>query len=207
MENQIRKKMEFEWEKRAHRDGIMKVMSSRYPYNRCDKESRKFINSIIEFIGEDLNNKVVLELGAGIGRLTKRLVNQVASMTCIDISREMIKLNKNNLGSQSKLVEYQRIFAQDYQPEKHFDAVVCSLVLIHNTDDEMFEQMVNMMSNIADTIFLFEHIDIDVQVSESTKTRSEIELKSSFYKFACVKDYHYKLFSDNIIFMKLLKKT
>jgi SAM-dependent methyltransferase len=201
-----REGMTYEWNRRAQRKGVSAVMSARYPSYRCEQESQKYVNAVMDFIGNDINDKDVLEIGCGIGRLTKKLILKAKKLTCLDISQEMIDRNKAYLGALASKVDYFQEFAQDYSPNKTHQVIISSLVLIHNIDDDEFYKLVKKMSSCADEIFLFEHTDVACQVSPFTRIRSVTELESAFYEYEVTKRSEYKIFDDSISFLKLVRK-
>ncbi len=209
VQRRFREEMIAEWDQRASRRGDLAVMSTRYPLERCAEESRKYNLAVSDFMGDDVSGKDVLEIGAGIGRLTKLLVHKAGQLTCVDLSGRMLRRNRENLGNISQNVLYLQMFGQNYRRKKKHDMAISSLVLIHNVDDESFRELVEAMSTSADTIFLFEHIDTGYQVSSQTRPRTEEELVSAFseYGLAVAKRLTYHLFNDNVIFLKLNKPS
>ena len=171
-----------------------------------EEESRKYIDSVVRFMAEDLDGKDVLEVGGGIGRLTARMVQRACAVTCIDASPQMLERNRERLGKLVNKVEFHEMFGQDYVPGRQHDVVVCSLVLIHNVVDEEFVRLTEVMAQCADTIFLFEHVDVAVQVSAHTRPRTEDELCRAFKDYEVAKRHDYKLFTDRIVFLKLVRK-
>jgi hypothetical protein len=200
-----RKEMSAEWDRRALRRGELAVMSARYPSHRCQEESEAYIQAVEDFIGHDIDGKDVLEVGAGIGRLTEWLVRRAGKLTCLDLSERMLESNRQRLGAEAKRVIYRREFAQDYKPDRSHDVVLSSLVLIHNIDDEEFYQLGEVISSCAPTVFLFEHTDVAYQVSSHTRPRSEEDLVKAFHQFRVEKRQEYQLFSDRLVFLKLVR--
>lgn len=201
-----RDEMIFEWGQRASRPGDLPVMSARYPTNRLSLESRKYVEAVMRFNNDDVRGKNVLEIGAGNGRITERLFERADELTCIDLSEEMLALNRTRLGENAERINYIRTFAQDYSPQKRHDVVVSSLVLIHNVDEDSFRDMVDRMCACADTIFLFEHIGPSPATSASTQVRSEHEVIAAFSAYSIEKRSEYLLFNDRILFLKLVRK-
>ncbi|MEW6733382.1 MAG: class I SAM-dependent methyltransferase [Acidobacteriota bacterium] len=200
-----RSEMVAEWNRRALRQNESAVMSARYPSHRCREESQKYVQQVIEFIGSDIDGKDVLEIGAGIGRITEHLVLHASSVTCIDISKKMIERNRQRLAGLARNVNYREMFAQDYQREKSHQIIIASLVLIHNVQENEFRKLVEMMSLYGETIFLFEHTDIGYKVSSYTRPRTKAELLSAFQKYRVERQREYQLFNDNIVFLKLVR--
>jgi hypothetical protein len=199
-----RDEMVAEWERRALRPGEQAVMSARYPFHRYSEESRQYVDAVMDFLGDDVDGKDVLEVGAGTGRITERLVRRVGRLTCLDISGKMLERNRRRLGPLVERVEYIQVFAQDYRPNQRHDVVVCSLVLIHSVGEDQFREFCNRMSTCANTLFIFEHTDAAYQVSGHTQPRTEPQLVSAFPGYRVDRRTAYRLFSDNIIFLKLV---
>jgi ADP-ribose pyrophosphatase YjhB (NUDIX family) len=203
--SRYRQTMLAEWERRALRRGRFAVMSDRYPSDELDNQSELYVAAVMQFLGPDIAFKDVVEFGPGIGRITRHLVGVAARLTCVDLSETMIARCKEGLGAAASRVSFHSCFAQDYHPAKKHDVAICSLVLIHNADDLSFKQMVESLKASAETLFLFEHCDPAARASSSTKTRSEAELLASFREYRVERRRDYRLFSDDLVFLKLLK--
>jgi phospholipid N-methyltransferase len=195
-----------EWSHRAQRQGDLAVMSARYPSAGCSAESKKYVESLMDFVGRDIDNRNILEIGSGIGRVTKELSNRAASVTCVDLSGDMIARARENLQGVENVVFF-NAFIQDTNLSSAFDLAITSLVLIHIPDDHEFSEAVNALKRYASTIFLFEHIDPSVQVSSYTKPRSERDILCAFDGYSVERRQIYKLFDDTIIFLKLVKSN
>jgi SAM-dependent methyltransferase len=201
-----KEQMKCEWNQRSERNGVYSVMSARYPRERMRDESNKYVQAVMNFFGKDIDDKNALEVGCGNGRITKRLVSRVKSLTCIDISSKMIERNKAYLGCHADNIKYVEVFAQDFQPNCEYDVAILSLIMIHNVEQGMFDRLVDSISNCAKEIFLFEHTDVAYQVSHNTRPRSKEELICAFRTYRVERELDYKLFSDNIAFLKLVRK-
>jgi 2-polyprenyl-3-methyl-5-hydroxy-6-metoxy-1,4-benzoquinol methylase len=180
-------------------------MSARYPVSRIVDESKKYVEAVFAFIGNDVERKDVLEIGAGIGRMSEILVHKAKQLTCLDLSDAMLECNRARLGIHAKKVQYVQMFAQDFRPEKSYDVAISSLLLIHNVDDRDFLRLVEVMKMSSRTIFIFEHVDVGQQVSQHTRVRSEEELLSAFHEYKVERRREYQLFTDNIVFLKLTR--
>lgn len=60
-------------------------------YERPDRSDWQKPNEVIEFLGDELDNKVVAEIGAGSGYFTFRLVPRVEKIIAIDIDPRMLE--------------------------------------------------------------------------------------------------------------------
>lgn len=202
---ELRRRMTSSWEHRAQRDGLLAVMSTRYPAAVCEAESQRFIAALMRFIGDDLDDRDVLEVGCGIGRFTRELLRRAATMTCIDISAQMIERNRADLGQEAAKVRYIHGFAQDYAPQRRHEVALCSLVLIHCLHEVEFHDLVEAIARSTTTVFLAEHIADRTEVSPETRLRTEDEILLAFRQhgfFLARRDDH-RLFDDHIVFLKL----
>ena len=195
-----------EWDYRAACGGVAATLSIRYPKDKILDISQQYISEILEFMDMDVKNKDILEVGSGDGRITRHLIDAGArSVTCVDICDRMMKKSKRSLRkkSRNKLI-YKNIFAQDYKSHKIHDVAVISLVLIHNVDDSDFQNLVKNVCQYARTVYIFEDVTKDRRVSPYTKLRPEKQLVDEFYKhdFVPMKQQHYFLMNDDIIFIK-----
>lgn len=202
---QYRQSMAAEWKHRAVRPGELAVMSDRYPLDKLTENSRAYVDAVMAFIGNDIEGKDVVEIGAGIGRITQRLVERAGRVTCVDLNEEMIRRNREFVGRASQDILYYCCFAQDYEPSVKHDVAVASLVLVHNVSALAFSEAVNSLMRSADTIFVFEHSDPEANTSVNTKTRSIDELVQAFHGYNVERRSEYLLFSDRIVFLKLVR--
>ncbi len=194
-----------EWSRRAEREGRFAILSNRYPVLQINQISDDYYKKVITFIDEDLSDTSVLEVGGGIGLFTKYFASCAFHVTCVDVSERMIDRNKAYLGPElSGKVEYVHKFFQDYDTNKHFDILVCSLVLIHNVD--ALDEIVANMKRLADTIYLFEHIEDGAQVSRFTRPKTKNEYINMFSEYDVEKMEDYMLFTDHIACIKLVRR-
>ena len=201
-----RKKVAAEWERRAKREGRLAVLSNRYSAIHIDEISEDYCEHVIKFIDEDLSDKSVIEVGGGIGLFTKYFAENARKVTCVDVSQGMIKRNKEFLGSAlANKVNYIHCFFQDYDGTEHYDLLICSLVLIHNADE--LQEIVTNMKRMADTIYLFEHVEDGAQVSRFTEPKTKNEYVNLFPEYDVEKTESYLLSLDEIAFIKLVRRV
>ncbi|KPA11802.1 Ribosomal RNA adenine methylase transferase [Candidatus Magnetomorum sp. HK-1] len=207
----IKHEMKDEWDYRGNRDGDLPVMSVRYPKANLESKSKDYVNAIFEFIGSDIHGKHVVEIGSGNGRITERLVNVAAKVTCIECSSLMIKKSKEKLGKNQNIT-FLECFAQDELPIMNTDIIICSLVLIHNVDDLFYENLIKKMCNTAETLYVFEDTTQGRKTSPHTKLRSKEKIISDFerngFKISngnCLDCFD--LYGDIISFFKFTKSS
>ena len=199
------KQVQKEFEERATRKGELAVMSTRFPARDLNSESIRYANAVMEFIDSDVEGQDVLEVGGGIGRLTCLLERRVGKLTCIEPVAEMLRRNKERLGERAGNVNYLEIFLQEYVVENKHQVAICSLVLAHNPR-VLFSLAAQVLSQAADTIFLFEHTVNSAGCSSATTIRSESEILAAFGDHRLIRRELYKHFNDEISFLKLVRE-
>lgn len=73
----------------------------------------------------------VLELAAGTGLWTQRLVQTAAHVTAVDASPEVLALNRERLGDAASCVTYTQADLFAWQPDRRYDVVFFSFWLSH----------------------------------------------------------------------------
>jgi len=81
---------------------------------------------ILDFAG-NLDDKTVLEIGCGDGRLTEWLARQAAHVVAIDPNQEKIESARGQLPADLKeKVEYRAVGMEEFRPERRFDLALVS---------------------------------------------------------------------------------
>lgn len=201
-----RRQMKEEWDFRSRRPGWLPDMTPRYAANVREAESRRYIECIVAFMEPDLEGHRVIEVGAGSGRLTERLVDKASSVTCVEFCHRMVELNKERLRDRAGRVTYVEKFFQDFSPDQTYHVVICSLVLIHNTEEAEFVLLVKKMCNLAKTIFVFEDVTQGRQTGRHTRIRSVNELQAAFAdnQFYNCRQAEHLLCTDTIVCLKFV---
>lgn len=205
LDQNYRKNMRETWKMRSQREGKLAVLSNRFPFRSIDQISENYIRAVFDFIdNSDLKGKHVLEVGCGIGLMTKYLANKSKTVTCVDLSPEMINRAKNYLSSEEKRkVSFINCFFQDFDIQGKFDTVICSLVLTHNINDSARSTFIEKLKLSADTIYLFEPTDYSSQPSPESYPVSFNSYLGYFPNYNISKIKNYFLSTDEIIFLKL----
>jgi ubiquinone/menaquinone biosynthesis C-methylase UbiE len=81
----------------------------------------------------------VVELAAGTGFWTERLVGRARSLTVIDGSTAMLAVNRNRLGSASERVHYEVEDLLAWHPRRTWDVCVFGFWLCHVPDERVAE--------------------------------------------------------------------
>jgi SAM-dependent methyltransferase len=79
----------------------------------------------------------VLELAAGTGAWTERLVHRCDSLTALDASEAMLAANRERLGAAAANVDYRIVNLFEWQPERQWDACVFGFWLCKVPDDRI----------------------------------------------------------------------
>ncbi|KAJ7988155.1 hypothetical protein DPEC_G00320680 [Dallia pectoralis] len=104
--------------------------------------SKKFLN---KFLGEGqgkTGNCCALDCGAGIGRITKRLLLPLfKTVDLVDVTQEFLDQARTYLGEESKRVENYFCYGlQDFIPQDaRYDVIWIQWVIGHLTDDHLVE--------------------------------------------------------------------
>jgi SAM-dependent methyltransferase len=86
----------------------------------------------------DLSGDVV-ELAAGSGFWTERIVGRARSLSVIDGSAEMVAMNRARLGPTAARVDYQIADLFEWRPKRSWDACAFGFWLCHVPDDRVAE--------------------------------------------------------------------
>ena len=202
-----RKQMVDEWDYRANRPGLLPVMSVRYPEAQRKRTSQQYVRLVMRFIGSDIVDRRVLEVGCGVGRITEQLLKKAKYVKAIDLCDRMLEKAWERVPRVATLharVEFERWFAQDFRSGKRYDVSICSLVLIHNVADVEFAAVISAMCRYSNTVFVFEDITPRRATSPHTRlrTKEELERQFSLNGFSLENEKEIALVHDRIAFMK-----
>ena len=90
----------------------------------------------------------ILELAAGTGAWTERLIRRARSMTVLDGSREMLERNRARLGAADGSVAYEVVDLFEWRPERAWDACVVGFSLCKVPD----ARVVGFLHTVADAL-------------------------------------------------------
>jgi SAM-dependent methyltransferase len=202
-----RRAMRDEWDHRASRPGPLPDSSVRYPKETAENAEEAYANRVTEFMADDIKGRNVVEIGPGTGRISARLVRIAAKLTCVEPILAMIaKLNARLGPDLSAKVELANAFAQDFlkRSSAHFDVAVCSRVLMHNVGDEEFNELVRLLCNTSQIVYVLEDVTQDRRSGPATALRTETDLKEAFSRWKFEPDLRsdYSLFEDQFVFLR-----
>jgi len=194
-----------EFDKRADRPGDRSVLSDRYCDERFPETVAAFTNAQMEFMTSGLEEKSVVEVGGGNGRLTVHMLPVARDLTVYDVSSRMIERHRERLGPLSHAIQYVCASGQNLG-KTQYDVAVCSLVFIHQVGHVEFATLADAVTRSADVIFIFENTKSCFQCSLHTRIRSEDDLLQAFQAFDVEKRETYQLDEDEILFLKLVRR-
>lgn len=99
--------MQRDWDERAQRDAFHYIASWREDWDEAtffesgEQDYLRLVDPILQKLGFDPAGKAMVELGCGVGRMTRSFAKRFGSVYAVDISAEM----------QARGKEYQRSFA------------------------------------------------------------------------------------------------
>jgi SAM-dependent methyltransferase len=130
------------WDARA-RENAEYFVDNRLDYNAGDEaffweQGVKDLDTMLGSVGARLRPEdVVLDIGVGVGRLSRALAPRVATVTGIDVSAEMIERARGNLeGLGVELLVGDGVSLAPL-PDASFDAVVSLVVFQHIPDPQI----------------------------------------------------------------------
>lgn len=149
------KKVIKEFNRRAvEKKGIIRVLSDRFSVQinkDFDSECQKLLKKY--FTGQ---NGLILDVGIGIGRLTKYFSKKSTQIVGIDFSEKMLEIANKNLKNKKNLTLICGDIDKANFGNKYFDLGIVSLVLKHNNDARA-KKIIKKIKKWCKTILLIEH--------------------------------------------------
>ncbi|ESP00889.1 hypothetical protein LOTGIDRAFT_225615 [Lottia gigantea] len=154
--------------------------------------SRAFLRQFMKISGGKVDNKRALDCGAGIGRITKRLLLPMfETVDMVELNQHFLKEARTFIGDDSKRVE--NLFCsglQDFTPDRgQYDVIWCQWVLGHLKDQHLkeFFQRCKLGLKPGGIIVVKENSSTseeerDFDSSDSSFTRPKHELKEIMAK-------------------------
>lgn len=147
MDHHLQKDSTSEWDKRALREGLHAVLTSRWTQKQCaelNASQQRWLHKLLP----DVAGRTALDIGCGIGRLTGVLSKRGAFVIGLDSSATMLSRAKANIPDTN--VVFVKGDATDLPfPAQSFDIILAVFVLQHILDDTAFstalQEMVRVM--------------------------------------------------------------
>ncbi|XP_050389359.1 N-terminal Xaa-Pro-Lys N-methyltransferase 1-A [Patella vulgata] len=140
--------------------------------------SRAFLRPFMKISGGKVNNKKALDCGAGIGRITKRLLLPMFdSVDMVELNQHFLNEARAFIGSESKRVD--NLFCsglQEFIPEiGRYDVIWCQWVLGHLKDKHLIDFFKRCKSALSPNGMII--------VKENTASDTERDFDSSDSSF------------------------
>lgn len=143
----IRQQNATEWDRRATREGLHAVFTTRWSQEDCEAVNAMQQQLIFSSL-PNIANFTVLDLGCGIGRLTASLGERAKRVVGIDVSAQMLRRAQTQAATQSSIALIQA--SAGFLPfrDVSFDVIIASYVLQHILDDTLFDCAVGEIARV-----------------------------------------------------------
>ncbi|GCE16712.1 class I SAM-dependent methyltransferase [Dictyobacter kobayashii] len=135
-----------EWERRAAQEDLYAVFSKRWSPTDCQRVNQEQQAKIVQLLSP-LENKDVLDVGCGIGRIAGPLSGLTRHVTAIDISEGMLQKARQTY-QQPNLKFIQSSVDQMPFNDQVFDAVIAIFVLQHIIDESSFQTSLKNITRV-----------------------------------------------------------
>jgi len=151
-------------------------------YDGDKNEKLAFLNTfdesvIFKMIG-DIENKKILDLGCGTGRLFKGLMRKEADLYGADISQEMLNVASKKYSK----VKFVKASAYDLPfTDDQFDIVVCAFLIVHLNDlEKAFSEVYRVLK--PNGVFILTNINQRKAPKLTLNSKEEIVIKSFYHR-------------------------
>lgn len=153
----------------------------------------------------DINGKNVLDAGCGIGQLSQALLQKGANVTSTDVSEEMLKIAKKNLGSKAKIFQADLAEPLDFIEDQSLDVVIASLSMHYIKDwHPVFQEFCRILRPGGEVIFSTHHPVVDFKLSPNGMYHDIELIEDTWYRYGNALEVRYYRRSFSEIFEPLL---
>lgn len=192
------------WDKfGASLTGVNAVMSTRNTPEENIEITKALQEDVFRVLKGMLGDISVLELGAGIGRMTEELAKRAQRVVGSDISPNMLNRARKALEEFENVTLLSgKVYNLDLG-QKSFDLVFTCTVLGHILDPGELKKTSEEMKRLSDRIFIVEHIDQgeDFPVTNYTIIRTVEEYKELFAPYKVTVEKHHMAGEDDYVMM------
>ncbi len=147
--------MQRDWDERARKDPFFYIDSARAWsgaeefFEAGEQGYRRLVEPELRALGVDPCGKRLLELGCGVGRMTRAFAQRFGRVVAVDISGEMLRLGRSYLAGVAN-VDWAQVSGVDLAPfqDGSFDVAFTHLVLQHVPDEETALDLVREMLRV-----------------------------------------------------------
>jgi SAM-dependent methyltransferase len=157
--------MRRDWDNRARKDAFYYIASWRADWDlpqflaSGEEDCERFVTPAMQRAGFSPNEKTLLELGCGAGRMTHAFAKRFKQVIAFDVSSEMLGRGKKNLSSVQNVTWMQGNGIDLREaPDESVDFVFSYLVLQHLPKEELVRAYIREMHRVlkADGLCLFQ---------------------------------------------------
>ena len=146
---------------REHFNSLAEGYDYKYHYSepftqyKLDKKSKEFANIVTKHVNE--NRPKILEIGCGTGEYTKRIAKLLpqASITGLDISKNIVKVAKRKCKKVNNTSFVVRGAYKTTYPQSSFD-VVCGFYVLHHLDINKTKKEILRILKPGGVLFFYE---------------------------------------------------
>jgi 2-polyprenyl-3-methyl-5-hydroxy-6-metoxy-1,4-benzoquinol methylase len=166
-----------EWEKRARRNGLIRVMRASQPTElneRVTTATKTIVGDYLDLATQELGRPLanVLEVGCGIGRLTPELARRAKAITAVDMTPAMLVAAREACRPLTN-VDFQCARAEHLPWQgARFDVGVSVWVLMHLLDEDRLAQVCRSLAASCRYLVLIEYERAAVPVSRWSRLRT-----------------------------------
>ncbi|XP_074645085.1 uncharacterized protein LOC141901625 isoform X2 [Tubulanus polymorphus] len=147
----VRQTMSKYWREQAIQGtSVKEMMLDNDADDFADTERKEIMNLL-----PDVGNKVVLELGAGIGRFTSEIAKTAKSVIAVDFMEQFIETNKGNNGHLENVSFMCADVMQMDIPKKSIDVLFSNWLFMYISDSEICRLVPKMLSWLKDDGYFF----------------------------------------------------
>ena len=138
------RKLKADWDEAAlttyFRDYIAQGFNEEETFRKSGENNTKWIREFINKYGVDWKDKVVVEVGAGAGRMTEFIALDAKHVQAVDISAEMLRRLRQRLGDRKNIEPLCIIRDYSVISDLSVDLIISFLVFQH-TPEVMVERL------------------------------------------------------------------
>lgn len=199
--------IENHWNIRAQRPGVQSVMSARHSLEENELATVELQKVTLNFLSDQISG-TILELGVGIGRMTKVLAQYAKHIVGIELSPIMLERARKNLENINNVSLHQGRVTEFIVKEKSFDLVFDSIVLLHILNPKELEATIRQLQKASSTIFIVEHTyeGEDFPISKYSILRTPQEYEELFKPYKLIKSLEHSCVGDRFTLMLFREK-
>ncbi|ACU37712.1 class I SAM-dependent methyltransferase [Actinosynnema pretiosum subsp. pretiosum] len=160
-----------EWERRAARDGLARVMRASQPTALAESTTARTRELVAGHLDRLAPVGSALEIGCGMGRLTPTIAARASRVLALDMTGPMLDLARAACAGLST-VDFHRAPVQEMPvPRRKFDVAVCVWVLMHVLDEDELAEACRRIAASARHLVLVEYERAHVPVGRYSRLR------------------------------------